>query len=136
MTSRPQISPPALGNRSKLKSPRRKNPPRALQRLELAPRCRLISATKALKKSAWKKFSAPEPARRPHPLKLRPTLPKSSIKHIRAVSSQPSAFTGPGGTSLLGMNVASAPKGRHINSPGRESWVDRAKIKSRKGRHL
>src|SRR5438445_11701528 len=83
MTSRPQISPPALGNRSKLKSPRRKNPPRALQRLELAPRCRLISATKALKKSVWKKFSAPEPARKRRPLRPRPKPPKSSIKRIK-----------------------------------------------------
>src|SRR6185437_5300704 len=113
MTSRAQISRPALENPSKLRSPRRNNRPRALQRLELEPRCRPTSATKVLRKSAWKKFSAPEPARRPHRQRPRPKPPKSSI---RRTSCQPSAFSFQG----------SARPGARVYSCRRETQISGA----------
>src|SRR3954463_8890642 len=114
MTSKLRISPPALAKLNKPRSQLRKSQPRVLQRLELAPRCQLTSATKARKKSAWKKFLALERARRPRRLRPRPRPPKSSIKRIKellVVGQQP-------GFRSLCQGTASAVTNWHIQISG------------------
>src|SRR3954451_8875307 len=114
MTSRQPISPLALAKPNRPKPQLPKSRPRGLQRLELAPRCQLTSATKARKKSAWKKFLALERARRPRRLRPRPRPPKSSIKRIKellVVGQQP-------GFRSLYQGTASAVTNCHIQISG------------------
>src|SRR5205823_12732369 len=61
---------------------RPKNRPRVRSRLP-APQCQLISVKKAVKTSAWKRFLAPEPAKRQLPPRPLPRPPKSSTKRIK-----------------------------------------------------